>query len=116
MGLARAARAAGMRHAVLEVYGFDAAVYGRATRRPDAYARFVDGVEALASVGMHRTARVVVADETVDALSDTLQRLTEMGVTVDEAVVVGAAHEAATRAALTRVGASPTVRVTDSGL
>lgn len=114
--LARAAREAGMRHAVIEVYGFDAGVYGRATRRPDAYARFVDGVEALASVGMHRTARVVVADETVDALPDTLQRLAAMGVTVDEAVVVGAAHEAAARAALAAVGASPTVRVTDPGL
>lgn len=104
-GLAAEARAAGLDQATVEVYGFDAEAFARATRRPEAFARFERGFAALREAGVLRTARVVVTDETAGALAATLRRLDAEGVRVDELAVVGERHLAVARPAAEGRGA-----------
>lgn len=88
-GVAREARDAGLDQATVEVYGFDPEVFARVTRRPEAFARFERGFAALAEAGVRRSARVIVAEDNVHALSETLGRLRREGVALDEVCVVG---------------------------
>jgi glycosyltransferase involved in cell wall biosynthesis len=75
-GFARTAADAGMDHAVLEVWTF-------------AREGFAAGVTALRDAGVRRSARVMVCDETVGALDETLATLARDEIPIDEAVLIG---------------------------
>ncbi len=105
-GLAMSAREAGLDQATVEVYGFDRETFARTTRRPEAFARFERGFAALREVGVRRSARVIVADETVAALTETLRRLDAEDVRVDEVAVVGEGNLARAEAAVAGRGAT----------
>ena len=100
------AREAGLDQATVEVYGFDRETFARTTRRPEAFARFERGFAALREVGVRRSARVIVADETVAALTETLRRLDAEDVRVDEVAVVGEGNLARAEAAVAGRGAT----------
>jgi GT2 family glycosyltransferase/peptidoglycan/xylan/chitin deacetylase (PgdA/CDA1 family) len=95
-GFARAARGAGLDHAILEVFALEANAYDSVTRTHGRFADFEAAFDALAAAGIHRTSKIVVTHQTIEHLAATIAALKERGILVDEVVALDAAlHHAA---------------------
>ncbi len=102
--LARAARQAGVDHAVLETFTFDAGVYDAVTRTTGRFPEFLAAIDRLRDAGIHCTARLVVTSANLAVLGATLAELEARDLEIDEAVVLDPAHRDAVASALGAAG------------